>query len=226
MVKQAIRFGVGSADSPYIPVWRLWVNRDDAYLAQRDMGGTMKISMHERDWVSQFTAESGVKIRGISRRHTRWEPRKPNEHGWTVGATLVVPWVEWAREIPIRQDDTENVTWYPAPPVNETRFFAVVLSQNDQIPDTSGVVQEGDMYEDTPLILTSGRRVWLCSSTRPITADEQDHVEATEKEFRAFSSAGTPEEMRGAAGMEVYAALPIILTFPLGLRHFTFGSPS
>ena len=224
MPRHVIRFGVGSAAAPYIPVWRLWANRSDVYLAQRAMGGSYKISLHKHDWVSQFTKESGVKIFGESRRHARWEPRPPNDYGWTVGPTLIVPWVEWAGEIPYMRVDSDNVTWCPVPPAQQKIHLTVVLSQNDQLPETGGLVdfRENDMYETTPLTLDDGRRVWLIAAIRPIASDEQANIDLVERQFRGFSSSGSKEEMTEAFGIQVDVAEPMIVQFPLGLRHFTF----
>lgn len=102
--------------------------------------------------------------------------------------------------------------------------FTVLLSQDDQPPDTGGLEgREGDMYEDAPLTLTDRRRVWLWAATRPIPSDEQGNIDLIESEFRAFSFSGRQEELTDVAGMRAPVAEPRIVLFPLGWRHFTFG---
>jgi hypothetical protein len=42
-----------------------------------------------------------------------------------------------------------------------------------------------------------------------------------EREFRVFTAAGEPADI-SAAGIEVFGDQPLVIQFPLGLRHFTF----
>jgi hypothetical protein len=44
--RHAIRFGVGTSDEPYVPVWSIWAQRSEVYLGARDIAGTLKISLH------------------------------------------------------------------------------------------------------------------------------------------------------------------------------------
>jgi hypothetical protein len=225
MTNQVIRFGVGSAATPYVPVWRLWVSKSDVYIAQRDMAGTFKISLHEKDWVTQFTRESGVRINGVSRRHTKWEMPPPFTEGWVQGPTISVPAVEWAGEIGIKQDvsDSSNVEWFPVPSPNHRIDFTVLFSDSGQRPDDASVLRNGDMLEEESLSLTNGKTVWLYGREVVLSSDDQSHISWLENEFRGFTSSGTLEDLKGAAGIEVFKDQPLVIQFPLGLRHFTFG---
>ena len=45
--KRTLRFAVGTAQEYRSAIWRLWVERNDAYLAARTLGGLIKLSLHE-----------------------------------------------------------------------------------------------------------------------------------------------------------------------------------
>jgi len=64
----------------------------------------LKISLHESgEWVTQFTTQSGIKIDGASRRVMRWQRPAAFAEGWVQGPSVVVPAVEWAGELNLRQ---------------------------------------------------------------------------------------------------------------------------
>ena len=45
--KRTLRFAVGTTQEYRSAIWRLWVERNDAYLAARTLGGLIKLSLHE-----------------------------------------------------------------------------------------------------------------------------------------------------------------------------------
>jgi hypothetical protein len=220
---QVIRFGVGSPDRPYVPVWRIWPQRSDVYLSARDIAGTFKISLHESgEWVAQFTNQSGIKIGGVSRRHTTWHRPAPFADGWVQGPSIVIPAVEWAGELGLPQNvkESDNVQWFPAPKAGEKLCFITLFASNGHA-DIAGVSIEGDMYITEPLRLENGEFVWLQARNVHLGPGEPEHLDAVEREFRAFSATSQPADV-SAAGIEVFKDQPLVIQFPLGLRHFTF----
>jgi len=225
VAKSVIRFGVGSEQRPYVPVWRLWNHRSDIYLAQRDMAGTFKISLHESgEWVSQFTQQSGVKISGKSRRHATWTRPEAFSGKWVKGPTISVPAVDWAGEIEIKQDveDKDDVTWFPTPEAGMRLDLTVLLSEADPNPGIQSVLLPTDMLVTETLLLSNGERVWLYARQVPLDTEEQSCISVLDREFRGFSVNGRREDMRGAAGIEVSKDQPLLIQMPLGLRHFAF----
>jgi hypothetical protein len=220
---QAIRFGVGTADEPYVPVWRIWAQRSDAYLSARDIAGTLKISLHESgEWVTQFTTQSGIRIDGASRRVVSWQRPPPFADGWVQGPSVVVPAVEWAGELNLQQKgkNLDKVEWFAAPKAGEKLCF-IVLFASKRGADIAGVSIDGDMHTTEPLQLENGGSVWLQVRYVPLGPGEPEHLNALDREFRAFSTTGQPAEL-SAAAMEVFKDQPLVIQFPLGLRHFTF----
>ncbi len=187
------------------------------------MAGTFKISMHESgEWVTQFTSQSGIKIDGVTRRHTTWQRPAPFADGWVQGPSVVVPAVEWAGELNLRQkvNESDKVEWFPAPKAGQSLCFMILFASNGGA-DIAGVLIEGDMYVTEPLQLQNGELVWLQVRYGPLGPGEPKHLDAIEREFRVFSASGQPEDV-GAAGIEVFKEQPVVIQFPLGLRHFTF----
>lgn len=223
MKDQAIRFGVGTPDKPYVPVWRIWAQRSDVYLSARDIAGTLKISLHESgEWVTQFTTQSSIKIDGASRRVMKWQRPAPFADGWVQGPSVVVPAVEWAGELNLRQKgkNLDKVEWFATPIADEQLSF-IVLFSSKRDAHVASVSIDGDMYITEPLKLENGESVWLLARYLPLGPGEPEHLNALDREFRAFSTTGRPAEL-SAAGMEVFKDQPLVIQFPLGLRHFTF----
>jgi hypothetical protein len=220
----AIRFGVGTADKPYAPAWRIWAQRSDVYLSARDIAGTLKISLHESgEWVTQFTTQSGIKIDGASRRVIRWQRPEPFADGWVQGPSVVVPAVDWAGELSLRQKrkNLDKVEWFAAPKAGDKLCF-IVLFASKRDADIAGVLIDGDIYITEPLQLQNGGSVWLQVRYVPLGPGEPEYLDSLDREFRAFSTTGQPAEL-SAAGMDVFNDQPLVIQFPLGLRHFTFG---
>ena len=224
MRDQVVRFGVGTPDRPYVPVWRIWPQRSDVYLSARDIAGTFKISLHESgEWVTQSTSQSGVKIDGMSRRHTAWRRPAPFADGWVQGPSVVVPAVEWAGELDLRQKvkESDKVEWFQAPEAGEKLCFMILFASNRDA-DIARVSIEGDVYITEPLQLENGEFVWLQVRYVPLGPGEPEHLGAIERKFRVFSATGQPADV-SAAGIEVFKDQPLVIQFQLGLRHFTFN---
>jgi hypothetical protein len=220
---QAIRFGVGTSAKPYVPVWRLWSQRSDVYLSARDIAGTLKISLHESGaWVTQFTTQSAIQIDSASRRVMRWQRPAPFADGWTQGPSVVIPWVEWAGEFDLRQKpkNLDKVQWFVAPKAGEKLCFMVLFAAKRDA-DIAEVSTAGDLHGTERLQLKNGDTVWLQARYLPLGPGEPEHLDVLEREFRVFTASGKTADI-SAAGIEVFRDQPLVIQFPLGLRHFTF----
>src|SRR5688572_12920965 len=84
-----LRFGLRSAGLPVSPLWRMWVQGDETYLAARNAIGIAKISLHSTGhWA--FTAGTGrLSVSG---------PRQLIGD-WVVGPRIVFPGI--APEMPL-----------------------------------------------------------------------------------------------------------------------------
>lgn len=78
---KVIRFSVGSHDSGYSSIWRIWFNKpsieatSNVYISYRSLGGTQKISIHQSgDIQYSFTSEYAKKMdkRNSSRHIDKW----------------------------------------------------------------------------------------------------------------------------------------------------------
>jgi hypothetical protein len=119
-----------------------------------------------------------------------------------------------------KSENLDKVEWFAAPKAGEKLCF-MVLFASKRDADIAGVSIDGDMYTTEPLQLENGESVWLQARYVPLGPGEPDHLDVLEREFRAFSATGKPSDI-SAAGIEVFKDQPLVIQFPLGLRHFTF----
>jgi hypothetical protein len=120
MVRE-LRFGVGAASGPRSNTWTIKGQRNDVYLMQRRVGGTVKVSLHEEGpWRFALTSEhlaSPDRLQvpeGADPRMARaWSRPSPIAQGLTRAFAVVVPWFEI-----IDRPGTERagVVWADTPP--------------------------------------------------------------------------------------------------------------
>src|ERR1051326_8642756 len=85
-----LRFGVGSPEANYSSTWKVWTKKGETYLAPREIGSTMKVSLHRSGrWRIGFSskAHSGDDDRAL----LKWNPPQETEVGWTHALSIVVP---------------------------------------------------------------------------------------------------------------------------------------
>src|SRR5205807_1267806 len=139
-----------------------------------------------------------------------------------LGPAVVVPAVDWAGELGMRQtlNKPAEISWFPPPPAGAKVSFMTLFAPNCTA-EISRVSLQTDLYVTEPLRLENGECVWLLARYEPLGLGEPEHMEALAREFPVFNAGGKPSDT-SAAGIEVFTELPLVIQFPLGKRHFVF----
>jgi hypothetical protein len=102
MPEQSIRFGVGSEQPPRRGAsWKIWTpsNKFDVYIASRDIGGALKLSLHESgQW--HLAYNEAFFDEKIPKHHRddrgrfidTWKRPEPIAPGLTLAVRVVTPW--------------------------------------------------------------------------------------------------------------------------------------
>lgn len=125
MGKQTLRFGIHDGVGHRAATWNLWTRtgtgKSDAYLACRELYGTIKASLHESgQWhvaYSQRTFEDDVKgvIPKFKDRFLETWSRPPDfAPGHMVAFRIITPWS--AVNTPVKEGRFKDVIWLPSAP--------------------------------------------------------------------------------------------------------------
>ena len=94
--RRIVRFGLGSSDRLASPLWRMWVQGDETYLAVRMAIGVSKVSLHSSGFWKLDAGNERVPIKG---------PRKLSEN-WKAGPRVVIPGFPPQKPLPPIQERT------------------------------------------------------------------------------------------------------------------------
>lgn len=131
-----LRFGVEAPDGRRSTDWAVWAtkNADDVYIAGRDLGGHIKISLHQSGrWHHGYTSEAWGEIGDSSElRHLQQWPRPPEiAPGVTLGFRIVVPTTE-LRPGPSTQSTSRSPVYtVPPPDTHDAVAFETYLINRD-----------------------------------------------------------------------------------------------
>ncbi|MGA2490691.1 MAG: hypothetical protein ABSF99_10995 [Anaerolineales bacterium] len=166
MPEKAIRFGITDGQGHRASSWKLWTPSitSDVYLACRELGGTLKVSLHQSgNWqvaYSQTTFETDVQ--GIvpsqkDRFMDKWSRPKPIATGVTLAYRIVTPYSAVTSRI---INPGKNISWIPnCPPPRATEIDIILISPMTPLTGWPGKNKTG-----TQLIgsydLLSGESVW------------------------------------------------------------------
>lgn len=225
MPDPTVRFAAGSAERIRSSVWRLWVHGSDVYLAARIMARTFKLSLHESGkWVSAFTEQSGVVLSETGyRRHREWQRPSEFRPGWTQGPSVMVPWVTWRDELPLRHEqipaDTE---WVPEPKRNKKLLFNLLFSAADVTETASAVSRPGDRLLDRSLPLSNGELLWLQVRQTEMIPEDRAWIKSVSKEINVHHTGDVKSFSAAVIGIAEAKEqkVPMLVQFPLGRRHF------
>jgi len=176
-----IRFGLREAADLGSPIWRMWVQGDETYLAMRSAIGISKISLHSSGkWA--FTAGTGrVRING---------PRRLNDT-WSVGPRIVFPGLPLTRRLGTYEHDAGNKCFlFECPPTRHWRDFAALFSEpSADANDVVSLLPQG-VEAMGPLRLRSGHSAWLATFVAEMTSNEIEYVESERAKLRVTVTGG------------------------------------
>jgi len=96
-MKSPVRFAVGTPSGLSTNSWKIWVHREDTYVACRDNFREIKISLHASGrWRIGFT-QNFIKVRpetfaeGKDRVWKKWKPSLDAAHPYVIGFQLLAP---------------------------------------------------------------------------------------------------------------------------------------
>jgi hypothetical protein len=184
--KNAIRFCAGTAGGARSAIWRLWATRNDVYLSFRNLGGVLKVSLHETgDWRMALTNEylqtdNPALIDG-GRFFEKW--RRPAERtpGVTIAMRLVIP--STAVNIPPGVQGEPAATRLVPPAPSDWFTVVTVAFTNQQMTERWPGRSQGT-NPIGQLTLPKGEQVWLVAhetETLPLTQDPADLKEQIRK---------------------------------------------
>ncbi|MCJ7655077.1 MAG: hypothetical protein MUO97_07245 [Dehalococcoidia bacterium] len=170
MMQQSISFAITDGIGRRAATWKCWAHtgkkKSDIYLACRELGGYLKISLHQSgDWRIAYTQEffkenlSTFPDKRDNRVIMQW-PRPPQiAEGITLAFRIITPYsaVSTALDIPL----PKHIISIPVPPDNRAVEIAAIITA----PYTLVSNWPGRNSMDTQLIglmvLDSGETVWI-----------------------------------------------------------------
>ena len=185
-VGRIVRFGLKESDGLGSPLWRMWVQGEETYLAMRTAIGLSKISLHSSGkWV--LTVGTGrVSING---------PRRLNDE-WSVGPRIVFPGVLPAHRLATYEHGiSKRSHLFKSPPKDHWRDFAVLFGEPSANPGDFGKLLPSDLEAIGPMPLRSGRATWLATFVTAMTPKEVDYVNSERAKF-CVTVRGGIESMR------------------------------
>lgn len=175
--KPAIRFAVvDPVTRRHSGVWRIWVSKQDVYLAPRKDSGTYKVSLHPGLFIVAFTKDHWTtgaipnNAPGPGRQVVSYPPSETVDgvqHAWMLGFQL--------EALLDNSPLAENVV--ALTPANPFEFGQIDI----WICDPSVSDRPEHPVGPGPLLLDDGRAVWVGWST--YTPDEQDLTERLRRDY-------------------------------------------
>jgi hypothetical protein len=177
--RNAIRFCAGTDGGTRSAIWRLWATRNDVYLSFRNLGGVLKVSLHETgDWRMALTSEylqtdDPALIDG-GRFFERWDRPAEQSPGVTIAMRLLIPYS--AVNIPPGvQGEPAETRLVPPPPSDWFTVVSVAFTNEQMAERWPGRSQGANPIGQ--LMLPKGEQVWLVAhetETLPLTQDPAD----------------------------------------------------
>lgn len=218
-----IRFGLRNSGGPTSPLWRMWVQGDETYLAVRTMIGISKISLHRAGrgalagW-SLATGTSRVPISG---------PRSLSNN-WTAGPRVIFPGIAPLVSLGAPEEHTKNrVFLFDEPPNAHWRDFAVLFSRPSA--STDDLVRMLPTGSDVigPLPLRNGDAAWLATFVTPMTDEQVEYIRAERDKFRMTIKRGITS-LRSVNAMLIHDAAngdTMLINIALGRENIVLGGP-
>jgi len=175
--RKIIRFGLGTSGRALSPLWRIWVQGDETYLAVRTSIGISKVSLHRTGpWVLT-TGTSSIQIKG---------PRVIAEN-WKVGPRVVFAGVPPTLPLQgVGELTTKRVFLFDPPPLGHWRDFAVLFSARRAEQDALAQFLSAGSEVVGPLVHRNGEGVWLATFTTPMADEQIEYVRAERAKFQVY----------------------------------------
>lgn len=175
-VKQNIRFGVRASTGHRAATWKIWTpggQKNDVYLACRELNGELKASLHESGkWHVSFTPSfyessfADESTKPHTRFATMWDRPKEIAPGYTLAFRIVVPWNSATVE---PEEELEDIVWVSSAPKGHQHEFAIFISlQTCVVTDWPGKNGMNSKLVGS-FLLAGGETVWIIYTTHSLT---------------------------------------------------------
>ena len=211
-----IRFGLMDSGSPTSPLWRMWVQGDETYLAVRMAIGLSKISLHSSGrWaLAAGTGRVPINI-----------PRRLSDN-WTAGPRVVFPGVPPLVSLGVSEEHTnKRVFLFDHPPTAHWRDFAVLFSGPTAGTDDLVKLPPPGSEVIGPLPHRSGDAAWLATFVTPMTSEQVEYIRAERDKFRV-TIRGELKSLRSAMAMLLQDAAngdTTLINIGLGRENIVLG---
>ncbi|MBF6134975.1 hypothetical protein IU501_18440 [Nocardia otitidiscaviarum] len=150
--------------------WRVWVNKEDTYIAAASVGGIWKASLHgDESWRIAQTSEnarsaSPIIEPSIGRNLWEFDPVPFDQGGRMAFAIAPLRAAYLPREV-----DAKDIHIAVRDSWDEITVAYVWMTE-------PGIDFENNRIIGGPLTLASGRRVWVSAGTEPLVQPEEDDI--------------------------------------------------
>jgi hypothetical protein len=220
--RNVLRFAVGTPERPFAPAVRVWTQGANAYIAVRQLGGVLKVSLHLASgvWVGAFTQESGVAPAESdgNRRVIQWNRPQESRPGWTHGTVILMPQIDDMHDVPFPADDSQfdSVIWVPTPAIGNVVQIVALLASDPTLRPVNELVMGS-------LPLSNGETLWLWADERQVQPEERKtFLEGREKVKVTMRQGADAEFLPGAISWftESSHGPPMLVQIPLGSHNF------
>lgn len=164
------RFAVGNPNGPRSGIWRVWTSKSpksDVYIAARNLGGILKVSLHESgEWRAAFTFEfasekfdESIPV-SQSRLIEEWVRPSDISPGVTLAFRIVIPNHD-LMSIPVDASSVTKINWITPPIEDDLTEVAIFLTH----PNVVTTDWPGKNKMGTKLLasydLANGEKLWL-----------------------------------------------------------------
>ncbi len=224
--KAAIRIAIGSPEAMQSSVWRFWSNKNEVYVAARDIAGFQKISFHSSGiWRLAYVSEKEISDPLITdsdpRVIHRWKRPQEFIKGWTQCLDIVVyPGPDGKKLFNIDNKDrnTGKIIWIDSLPQDFKEQISMLFEKD----------ADKKIEEITPkikkvwgkLVLSNGVVVWIVS-TRTVMSDDEKKDSRFKSNDIKIDYPEQPDEVTSASliGYDIDKTRPVITSFCLGLDN-------
>jgi hypothetical protein len=175
--REVVRLGLEREGKPFSSIWRFWSNKDDVYVAARNVAGRYKLSLHASgQWITAFTKESGLVNEKDQRRITEGARPQPIGSGWTEAPFISIPRIDEKHDLPAPGELDAKASWLPAPRTGHVVLLGLLYSEHGEIRPAEASGQ--DIHDVGHLDLESGERVWITRSEKQLAQDAIEELRA------------------------------------------------
>lgn len=206
MAKRSIRFGITNGSGRRAATWKCWtrtgVGKSDVYLACREFGSALHVSLHQTGkwhvtFSEQFFGENlDTFLDKPDGRFIRQWLRPPQiAPGVTLAVRIVTP--HSAVNIPFDVSSYKRITWIPVPPDNRAVAIDIIITALNTL--VSGWPDRNSMNTKLvdSILLDSGERV--CIVHRAIDMPDLGTLRGTPRYFKGKSK----DDLTGA-GLRIH----------------------